>query len=71
MEGTSYLDYIHPNDLHDTVETGGIMAKEGHKIWTFRNRYRARDGHYVWLMWYSTPPIRGRIYAVAKYVSLA
>ncbi|WP_340817657.1 PAS domain S-box protein [Methanolobus sp. WCC4] len=64
LEGSSFLDFVHPDDLEATIEaTYKLAAKK--KITNFENRYRSKDGSYHWLEWHSVP--KGElIYAVAR-----
>lgn len=70
LEGRSYLEFIHPNDVAPTGLSVLAHTSDGHRVITVRNRYRTKDGHYVWIVWY-TIKSGHRYHAVARYVSPA
>jgi PAS domain S-box-containing protein len=49
MVGRHYRDFLHPDDIAETAAAQS-MAAHG-EVRDFFNRYRHRDGHYVWLEW--------------------
>ncbi|MFN3529035.1 MAG: PAS domain S-box protein [Bacteroidia bacterium] len=62
--------FIHPDDL---VNTNAEMKHlyGGGLTYAFENRYRHKNGHYIWLSWSSTPyPNEQFIIAIAKDVTL-
>lgn len=64
-----FLHFVHPDDHEMTV---GIMQGllKGEKVAAFENRYRCKDGTYVWLEWTFTPlDEHGMVYAVARNVT--
>lgn len=64
-----YLDFVHPDDRDSTTQEADGLAG-GHPTWTFENRYRRKDGSYVWLSWRATPlPESESILAVARNVT--
>ena len=64
LEGSRFLDLVHPDDVADTVAALERLRK-GQPDESFANRYRARDGTYRWLEWRSFPQDR-LIYAAAR-----
>ena len=66
---TRFLDYVHPDDLPSTLGALKILDS-GHFIKDFENRYRRKDGEYVWLSW-MTHPIPGTdlVYSIARDIS--
>ncbi|HEX8174161.1 MAG TPA: PAS domain S-box protein [Pyrinomonadaceae bacterium] len=48
-----YMDFVHPDDRAATVETARLNC-DGFNMFSFQNRYRAKDGSYRWLSWSST-----------------
>jgi PAS domain S-box-containing protein len=69
LEGQPFLDYVHPDDRERTRRELTTLAEEIPTI-HFLNRYRHRDGHYVWLEWNAhTAAEEGAVYAVARDVS--
>lgn len=54
LEGQSFLDLIHPDDLAKTQEAITVLAGK-EEILNFINRYRAYNGEYRWIEWRSRP----------------
>ena len=64
LEGTRFLDLVHPDDLGSTLGAIDHLSR-GEPELKFVNRYRTKDGHYRWLEWRAFP--RGElIYAAAR-----
>lgn len=68
MEGKRFLDFIHPDDITDTLGAVAILST-GHKVINFVNRYRRKDGGYRWIEWRSIPKGDKLIYAVARDIT--
>ncbi len=64
-----FLDFVHPDDVEATQAE---VARLAHGLPTihFENRYRRRDGEYVWLDWTATPR-DDVLFAVARDVTQA
>ncbi|MBK7091752.1 MAG: PAS domain S-box protein [bacterium] len=67
LEGKSFLDLIHPDDLERTLEVMSRLAAQ-QEVLSFENRYRCKDGSYRWVEWRSKPEGK-RIYAVARDIT--
>ncbi|HEY9830110.1 MAG TPA: PAS domain S-box protein, partial [Stenomitos sp.] len=67
LEGTKFLDYVHPEDLENTLDAIAQLADQ-QEIPHFVNRYRCRDGSYRWIEWRSVP-VGNLIYASARDIS--
>ncbi len=67
LEGSQYLDLIHPDDLSSTRRATEDLAS-GRDLIDFTNRYRCKDGSYRLLEWRSVPA-GNVIYAGARDVS--
>jgi diguanylate cyclase (GGDEF)-like protein/PAS domain S-box-containing protein len=65
--GRSFTEFVHPDDLDRTAQTGAALAHPGELV-EFENRYRAKDGTWRWLLWSARSDRRG-IYATAKDVT--
>lgn len=66
---TPFFDLIHPDDIAPTNAALGELG-EGHQLITFENRYRKRDGSYIWLSWKANPiPTERLVYAIARDVT--
>ncbi len=67
LEGALFLDYVHPDDVDQTVRAIARLGAQ-EEVLDFVNRYRARDGSYRWLEWRSFPA-GSVIYAVARDIT--
>ncbi|GAB4213497.1 MAG: hypothetical protein OHK0012_09760 [Synechococcales cyanobacterium] len=67
MEGRQFLDFVHPDDLANTLDSMTTL-KSGEHVLNFVNRYRCRDGSYRWLDWHSMP-FGSLIYASARDIT--
>lgn len=64
-----FLEFIHPDDIDSTLEEVEKL-KTGVITINFVNRYRQKDGGYLWFDWNSTPnPATGKIYAIARDIT--
>lgn len=67
--GRSAWSIIHPDDLHRSMDTSGKVVS-GLDATNFENRYRTRDGKYVWLHWSAKWDAREKVsYCVARDVT--
>jgi PAS domain S-box-containing protein len=67
LEGRPFMELIHPDDRYKTTAViEQLQAQQS--VTGFVNRYRCRDGRYVFLEW-RTQPNGSRIYASARDVS--
>jgi len=61
-----FLEFVHPEDVQSTIDVMKVLF-QNQPVFGFRNRYRAKDGSYHWLVWSSTPhESRRLIYASAR-----
>lgn len=67
LEGRSFLELIHPDDLDSTRKAISTLSAQ-EDIRNFENRYRCKDGSYRWIEWRSRPSGE-TIYAVARDVT--
>ncbi len=67
LEGRLSLDFVHPEDFDSTIETMFELSEQK-PILEFTNRYRAKDGIYLYLEWRSMP-YGNLIYAAARDVT--
>ncbi|WP_437575518.1 PAS domain S-box protein [Sorangium sp. So ce887] len=66
---TPFLDFIHPEDRERTV-TESAKLLSGDFTATFVNRYRCRDGSYLWIEWNSVIyPDDELVYFVARNIT--
>ena len=63
-----FFDFVHPDDIEPTmVELE--REKRGERVTKFINRYRCKDGSYLYLEWTTQPETDGTIYAVARDIT--
>jgi diguanylate cyclase (GGDEF)-like protein/PAS domain S-box-containing protein len=67
LEGTPFIDYVHPEDVSDTLAALTRLTQH-QKLDKFSNRYRCQDGSYRWIEWRSVP-VGDRIYAAAHDIT--
>lgn len=67
LEGSRFLDYVHPEDVDATLAAIAQLACQ-ENVESFVNRYRCREGSYRWIEWRSVP-IDSLIYAAARDVT--
>ena len=66
---SQFMSFIHPDDIDLTLKEIEKL-QDGATTTSFENRYRKKDGNYLWLDWNSTPnPINGKLYAVARDIT--
>ncbi|WP_437338556.1 PAS domain S-box protein [Sorangium sp. So ce394] len=64
-----FLDFVHPEDRERTV-TESAKLLSGEATATFVNRYRRRDGSYLWIEWNSAIyPDAELVYFVARNIT--
>jgi PAS domain S-box-containing protein len=68
LEGAKFMDYVHPDDVQDTLSAMADLS-DGKTIINFTNRYRCKNGSYRWIEWHSMPYKETLIYAVARDVT--
>jgi PAS domain S-box-containing protein len=64
-----FVEFIHPEDVNNTM--GEIeKLKKGATTINFINKYRKKDGNYIWLEWNASPDkTNGKIYAIARDIT--
>jgi len=60
MIGKSFLEYLHPEDIHKTQEVMQKLSK-GEVVHYFENRYRHNDGSYRTLAWSANSEIKNQL----------
>ncbi|MGB3507963.1 MAG: PAS domain S-box protein [Microcoleaceae cyanobacterium] len=64
-----FFYFIHPNDRDATLAEVKKL-KSGNPTIYFENRYRARNGNYLWLAWTAQPAVEtGLLYAIARDIT--
>ncbi len=67
LEGKSFLDFIHPDDLAPTMQSLSALTDQI-PVMNFTNRYRSNDGNYRYIEWCSYPSGKF-VYAAARDVT--
>ena len=63
------MDLVHPEDRAATINEIRSLRAGRNTVW-FENRYRRKDGTYIWLSWSATAvPDKQQMYAVARDVT--
>ncbi|CAN1526296.1 PAS domain [Flavobacteriaceae bacterium] len=66
LEIKPFIDFVHPDDIAATLKVYDQL-KSGATLIHFINRYRKKDGAYLWLDWNATPnPVTGKLYCIAR-----
>jgi PAS domain S-box-containing protein len=67
LSNTSFIDFVHPDDVQKTID---IFAenKAGKPGKYFINRYKKKDGNYIWVEWNSITK-EDKIYAIARDIT--
>ncbi|MDP1744717.1 MAG: ATP-binding protein [Bacteroidota bacterium] len=64
-----FVDFVHPDDIESTQKEIDKL-KTGAVTINFVNRYRKKDGNYLWFDWNTTPDtVTGRLYAMARDIT--
>jgi PAS domain S-box-containing protein len=63
-----FLDFVHPDDQEATIGAMEQLAG-GQEVTQFENRYRHKDGHYLWFEWSAAASGDELIYALARDVT--
>ncbi|NMF59287.1 response regulator [Pseudanabaena yagii] len=67
LEGRRFLDYVHPDDLNDTIKELTKLSHQENTL-NFINRYRCFDGSYRWIEWRSFP-VGNLVYSAARDIT--
>ncbi len=68
LEGTQFLDLVHPDDVEATLAAIQQLAEQ-RQVLGFVNRYRCKDGSYRFIEWRSAPAGE-LIFAAARDITL-
>ncbi len=68
LQNKKYLEMVHPDDVASTLVEAASLS-EDKPVLAFTNRYRKKDGSYVWIEWYSNPQENGFVYSSARDVT--
>jgi PAS domain S-box-containing protein len=68
--GKPFMDLVHPEDLDSTLALIGQKLNLGINVLNFENRYRRKNGVYIWLNWSAQPNLeKGVAYAIARDIN--
>ena len=66
LEIKPFIDFVHPDDIPATLKAYDQL-KSGATLIHFINRYRKKDGNYLWFDWNATSnPVTGKLYCIAR-----
>jgi PAS domain S-box-containing protein len=64
-----FVEFVHPDDIKSTLQEIEKL-KTGAITINFSNRYRKKDGTYIWLEWTTSPDVMtGKLYAIARDIT--
>jgi diguanylate cyclase (GGDEF)-like protein/PAS domain S-box-containing protein len=70
MRGRPVADFVHPDDWPRTVAQASRLQAGGAESAWFENRYRNKDGEWVWLEWAAhAARVEGLIYVSGRNIS--
>jgi PAS domain S-box-containing protein len=65
-----FFYFIHPDDIKKTEDVIKEKLKKGIEVIRFENRYRKKDGTYLWFEWISRPIVKeGVTYAIVHDIT--
>lgn len=67
LVGTSFMELVHNDDRAPTIAEMGRLG-EGATTFRFENRYKTRDGSYLWISWIAVPD-EDLVHAVGRDVT--
>lgn len=71
LKARPILEFLHPEDREFSDQQRRLL-REGGEVVGVENRFRCKDGHYVWLRWRAqADPARTLVFAVAQDVTEA
>lgn len=69
LKSRPFIDFVHPNDVQKTLLEVEKLASGIDSI-GFENRYRKKDGEYIWLNWNCRPDSNtGELFATARNIN--
>jgi PAS domain S-box-containing protein len=69
LRAEPFVNFVHPDDVEQTNLEAAKIA-EGVKAVSFTNRYRKKDGDYIWVSWNAAPDLdAGLIHFVARDIT--
>ncbi|MEO5339049.1 MAG: PAS domain S-box protein [Magnetococcus sp. MYC-9] len=68
LKARRYYEFIHPEDIGSTERVVVLQKEQQQPVFNFVNRYRRKDGHYIWLEWRSVP-VGKMMFAAARDIT--
>jgi PAS domain S-box-containing protein len=69
LTAAPFIEFVHADDIEATIAATSALAQEHNSV-RLENRYRRKDGSYVWLSWRAvSSPERGVVYAAARDIT--
>ncbi len=69
LKASPFISFVHPDDVENTLKEVEKLAS-GRTTIGFENRYRCKNGQYVWLQW-NTVVYDNLLYATARNITRA
>ena len=69
IESRNFSEFLHPDDAEGSLQAFEDL-KQGKPALHFENRFRHKDGHYIWLSWNAIPD-SGIYYCTARDIDIA
>ncbi len=70
LKSQPFLNFLHPDDLEKTRKEAATLYEGKPEVVNFKNRYRTKNGDYVWLEWNSVIDYDRKLnYSVARDVT--
>ena len=66
LKARPFVDFVHPDDLESSLTQVSGLA-EGVTLVSFENRFRRKDGGYVWIQWTATPSTETGLFYAAGH----
>lgn len=66
--GVPFADFLHPDDVMESVRAMDELSA-GRPLVDFKNRFRCKDGHYIWIEWNANSNEDGQIFAAAQDIT--
>jgi rsbT co-antagonist protein RsbR len=65
-----FINFVHPDDRAESLEVTARLIKEGVQLFSFKNRFRRKDGTYRTFSWTAAPSTKRQVLcAVARDVT--
>lgn len=68
IRSVSFINFVHPEDIALTLEELKKMSK-GTAVFSITNRWRKKNGDYIYVSWMVTPTTEGIFYAIGRDVT--